>query len=300
MHIFILLFLPLLALSLDHLVPPSDPNTPVIELTRHGCYGTCPTHTIMIYADGRVWIGLRNRISAFGMPWATRISTQEVEHLFSLASDSGIFDLDTNRLAFGNIDGARSTLVFNWGSRTMRIRYNHINSHVEDFAREVERCAQVNSAHEAFVIEKEKFDEILGNCNEYINNVPNGSMLIMETFFANSTCSNYTISIRNDGQVSFHSSEGLGAAELQTDLIDARIATAFIDSVAASGFVKSDSTYDLLGVGVPCPPWVSFVLTIGETRREFVTFGPSAPTRLLQFSVEADSLAATSHRLIND
>lgn len=99
--------------------PNGDLEETVIELTRSGCFGTCPTYSVTINGKGEVlWRGDAN--VAVGGEARDRVDPKVVAALLDRARGAGFFDL-RDRYAADVTDSATYTVSITHGGRTKRV-----------------------------------------------------------------------------------------------------------------------------------------------------------------------------------
>ncbi len=237
-HLFFLL--PLFFLSCGPSLP-DDPNTPVIVLSRHGCYGRCAVYTVNIYSDGRIAFSLNDQFMRISRRWENRVSAAEVVDLVDTIVDSGFLDMDKHSYR-GPIDGAESTIAYNWGDMGKDIRYGHGNKQLESIAKQIDEVAGTKRAQEFLAAEGRKAmqDRIDGKVDphtEYVN-----GMIILDRLECGAGCPSYTISVETNGMVVFEGKSNVASTGRRVGWISMESAKSLIDATVASGFMSAEDT----------------------------------------------------------
>jgi hypothetical protein len=86
-----------------------------VELTRTGCFGSCPSYSVRVATTGRVEFEGFTFVCAEGVQSAT-IPAAQARELIADIADAGFFDISWNQ---GNFiaDASDSTLVLQYGGR---------------------------------------------------------------------------------------------------------------------------------------------------------------------------------------
>ncbi|NUO18936.1 hypothetical protein HUU59_05755 [bacterium] len=223
---------------------PDDPNTPVIVLSRHGCYGRCAVYTVNIFSDGRVVYNLNDRFMGVSRRWENKVTGDEVNNLIDTIVDSGFRDMDESRNR-GPIDAAESTIAFNWGDKHKSIRYWHGIKKLESIAKQIDEVAGTKRAHEFLAAEVDKvkqsrMDRKVDPHAEYSNGA-----IFLDRLECGAGCPSYTISVQTNGMVVFEGKMNVASTGRRIGWISMESAKSLIDVTVASGFMSTEDTLQI-------------------------------------------------------